>query len=273
MMPKITKIEVQKNNSERFNLYLDGVFEMGVDINTLVYFNLKKDQQVEPTEMAEIQQYEQYRQGINRAINYISYRKRTDKEVAQHLAKADINEQTIARVLEYCHEQKLIDHDDYAESLKNTMLRTSDKGPETYRQKLFQAGIENDVIERYVDLYESEQPFEQILHVAQKIIKQKKGTPMQIKSKVSQSLMQKGFTMGTINEVMSELNFSQSEDTLDEMLQQDLEKAYRKYDKKYEGRQVIQKTIETLMRKGYKYDKIKIKLKESGLEDGTETFE
>ena len=122
-------------------------------------------------------------------------------------------------------------------------------------------------------MYESEQPFEQILHVAQKIIKQKKGTPMQIKSKVSQSLMQKGFTMGTINEVMSELNFSQSEDTLDEMLQQDLEKAYRKYDKKYEGRQVIQKTIETLMRKGYKYDKIKIKLKESGLEDGTETFE
>lgn len=41
-MPKITKIEVQKNNKERFNLFLDEAFEMGIDIDTLVKFNLKK---------------------------------------------------------------------------------------------------------------------------------------------------------------------------------------------------------------------------------------
>ena len=50
-MPKITKIEVQKNNKERFNLYLDDEFEMGIDIDTFVYFNLKKGQLVEATEM------------------------------------------------------------------------------------------------------------------------------------------------------------------------------------------------------------------------------
>ena len=42
MYDKITKIEVQKNNKERFNLFLDEVFEMGIDIDTLVRFNLKK---------------------------------------------------------------------------------------------------------------------------------------------------------------------------------------------------------------------------------------
>ena len=35
MYDKITKIEVQKNNKERFNLFLDEVFEMGIDIDTL----------------------------------------------------------------------------------------------------------------------------------------------------------------------------------------------------------------------------------------------
>lgn len=40
-MPKITKIEVQKKNKERFNL-LNEQFEMGIDIDTLVKFNLKK---------------------------------------------------------------------------------------------------------------------------------------------------------------------------------------------------------------------------------------
>lgn len=50
-MPKITKIEVQKNNKERFNLFLDEAFEMGIDIDTLVKFNLKKNQMIDAAEM------------------------------------------------------------------------------------------------------------------------------------------------------------------------------------------------------------------------------
>ncbi|MCD0887169.1 recombination regulator RecX, partial [Staphylococcus aureus] len=79
-MPKITKIEVQKKNKERFNLFLDEQFEMGIDIDTLVKFNLKKGQQLEAADMAEIQKYDHYRIGLNKAIQYLSYKKRTEKE-------------------------------------------------------------------------------------------------------------------------------------------------------------------------------------------------
>ncbi|MCD0913353.1 recombination regulator RecX, partial [Staphylococcus aureus] len=82
-MPKITKIEVQKKNKERFNLFLDEQFEMGIDIDTLVKFNLKKGQQLEAADMAEIQKYDHYRIGLNKAIQYLSYKKRTEKEVIQ----------------------------------------------------------------------------------------------------------------------------------------------------------------------------------------------
>ena len=74
-MPKITKIEVQKKNKERFNLFLDEQFEMGIDIDTLVKFNLKKGQQLEAADMAEIQKYDHYRIGLNKAIQYLSYKK------------------------------------------------------------------------------------------------------------------------------------------------------------------------------------------------------
>lgn len=72
---------------------------------------------------------------------------------------------------------------------------------------------------------------------------------------------------------MEELDFSQSEETLDMLLQDDLEKAYTKTSKKFTGKKLVNKTIETLMRKGYQYDKIKAKLEESGIEDGTEEIE
>lgn len=174
-MPKITKIEVQKNNKERFNLYLDDEFEMGIDIDTFVYFNLKKGQLVEAAEMEKIQKYEQYRQAINIAIQYLSYRKRTEHEVAQHLAKKDISESVIADVLDYCHKQNLIDHKDYANSLKNTMILTTDKGPEIFKQKLREAGIEQNIIDEYALLYNEEQPLDKIIKLANKILKQKKG--------------------------------------------------------------------------------------------------
>ncbi|GJF62885.1 TPA: recombination regulator RecX [Staphylococcus argenteus] len=272
-MPKITKIEVQKKNKERFNLFLDGQFEMGIDIDTLVKFNLKKGQQLEAAEMAQIQKYDHYRLGLNKTIQYLSFKKRTEKEVVQYLQKEEISEQAISEIIEYCYREKLIDHRDYAESLKNTMIRTTDKGPKIYQQKLYQLGIEANIIEMYTALFREQQDFEDIVQIAEKICKTKKGPPSKVKEKVMQSLLQKGFDMDVIHEVMNEMDFSQDEAVLDGLIERDLEKIYNKNCKKYTHQKLILKTIEGLMRKGYKYDKIKAKLEESGIADGTEEIE
>lgn len=272
-MPKVTKIEVQKNNKERFNLYLDGKFEMGIDINTLVQFNLKKDQLLEEVDMQKIQEFDLYRRGVNMAIQYLSYKKRTEKEVRQYLEKYEMNLNVIQQVIDFCYKEKLIDHEDYAESLKNTMINTTEKGPEIYKQKLYQLGIEPTVIDNYTQLYEQQQPLDDVIKVGKKILKLKKGHEIKVKQKVTQSLFRKGYTLDTIQIVMNELDFFQDEETLDNLLQRDLEKVYNKNCRKYDGNKLIMKTIEALMRKGYKYDKIKSKLEESGISDGTEENE
>ncbi|PTE68773.1 recombination regulator RecX [Staphylococcus devriesei] len=267
-MPKITKIEVQKKNKERFNLFLDGEFEMGIDIDTLVKFNLKKGQIVEAKDMEQIQKHEHYRLGVNMAIQYLSYKKRTEKEVRQHLAKNEISETAIQQVIDYCYKEMYINHDDYAESLKNTMLNTTDKGPEIYKQKLYQVGIEPNIIANYVALYEEEQSLEAVIGVAEKIMRTKKGPASKVKQKVLQSLIQKGYSMEVAQQALGELDFTQDEETIDQLLANDLEKVYTKQRRKYDGQMLVMKTIESLMRKGYKYDKIKIKLEESGISDG-----
>ncbi|MDU0423016.1 recombination regulator RecX [Staphylococcus haemolyticus] len=266
-MTKITKIEVQKNNKERFNLFLDEVFEMGIDIDTLVRFNLKKGQILEPSDMENIQKYEHYRLGINMAIQYLSYKKRTEKEVRQHLQQNEISDIAIQQVIDYCYRESYINHEDYAESLKNTMINTTDKGPEIFRQKLYQVGIEPNIINTYVPIYEEEQSFEAVIEVAKKIMKTKKGPEIKIRQKVLQSLIQKGYSMDVVQQAIAELNFEQDENILDDLLQKDLEKVYTKQRRKYDGQQSVMKTIESLMRKGYKYDKIKSKLEESGISD------
>ncbi len=182
-LPKITKIEVQKKNKERFNLFLDEQFEMGIDIDTLVKFNLKKGQQLEAADMAEIQKYDHYRIGLNKAIQYLSYKKRTEKEVIQYLQKEEISEQAISEVIEYCYREKLIDHQDYAESLKNTMIRTTDKGPKIYQQKLYQLGIEPNIIEIFTKLMRTNRNLMILSKLLKKYLKQKKGHKIKLKKK------------------------------------------------------------------------------------------
>ena len=114
--------------------------------------------------MENIQKYEHYRLGINMAINTYHI-KRTEK-VRQHLQQNEISDIAIQQVIDYCYRESYINHEDYAESLKNTMINTTDKGPEIFRQKLYQVGIEPNIINTYVPIYEEEQSFEAVIEVA-----------------------------------------------------------------------------------------------------------
>ncbi|MBI5974717.1 recombination regulator RecX [Staphylococcus canis] len=264
-MPKITKIEVQQNNTERFNIYIDQQFAIGISMETLVHFNLKKGDIIERKKLDDIEKQEFQQHAINEALNYLSYRKRTRYEIEQHLQKKSYPPTVIEGAISFCEKQKLIDHEDYAESLKNTMIQTTDKGPEIYRQKLKQAGIEPQLCEQATEKYKLEQSLEDIVKVARKILKQKKGPSVKVKQKVEQSLLRKGYDFETIALVLEELDFSQNAEDLDNLLQRDLEKVYNKYQKKYEGYELSQKTIAALLRKGYHYEDINQKLEESGI--------
>ena len=72
---KITKLEVQKKNKERLNLFINNEFEMGIDQATYIYFNLRKDMEVTKEQLQKIKDYDQYRQALNQAIIYLSHKK------------------------------------------------------------------------------------------------------------------------------------------------------------------------------------------------------
>ena len=103
------------------------------------------------------------------------------------------------------------------------MIRTTDKGPKIYQQKLYQLGIEPNIIEMFTELYREQQELDDIIQIAEKYLKQKRAQN-KVKEKVMQSLIQKGFEMETIHAVLNEMDFTQDEAVLDDLLQRDLEK-------------------------------------------------
>ena len=69
--------------------------------------------------MQNIQEYDHYRRGVNLAIQYLSYKKRTEREVIQYLEKTIFKVMLFKMSLTIAIRKKFIDHEDYAESLKH----------------------------------------------------------------------------------------------------------------------------------------------------------
>ncbi len=63
------------------------------------------------------------------------------------------------------------------------------------------------IIDDYVDKYEAEQPLEAVVKVANKILKQKRSSSKK-KRKLTQSLMQKGYSFEKIKELWKKWIFS-----------------------------------------------------------------
>ncbi|GGB10283.1 recombination regulator RecX [Macrococcus hajekii] len=261
---KITTIEVQKHNKDRFNLYIDGDFSMGIDSATYVKFNLKKGDVISEEQLVAIKEYDDYRRAINSAVVYLSYKKRTEKEIREYLKKNETAEEIVDAVIKYCYDNRYIDHDDYARSLMNTMINTTDKGPDVFRQKLFEKGIERPIIDSYYDIYTEEITAERMEKLIDKQLKkhQGKASSYMAVQKTIQTLIQKGYNLDNI------MPYLDHKDVTDhEALLKELEKQVNRWSKKTEGYELKTKVVTVLMRKGYKYDAINSALKESGIED------
>ncbi len=266
-MLKITKIEVQKKNKERLNLYINEQFEMGIDQATYIYFNLRKDMEISKGLLQEIQDYDQYRQALNKAIVYISHKKRTKHEVEQYLSEKEYSNDLIDQVVEYCETNKYINHEDYIESLKNTILKTTDKGPDHFERVAKEKGIETNLILTYKEKFEQEMAEDRIPNIAKKIMQKKKQPPNRLKQTIVQTLQQRGYAFSLINEHLTDLNIEPTSDDVENILMKDLEKVYNKYQRKYNGYELKSHVIQALVRKGYTFDMINDKLRESGIVD------
>ena len=70
-MATITKIEVQKNNKERANVYIDDEFFAGMNIELIMKYGLKKGIQVNEELINEIIMEDLKVEAFNKAIKYL----------------------------------------------------------------------------------------------------------------------------------------------------------------------------------------------------------
>ena len=83
--PTVTKLEVQKKNKLRVNVYIDDEFLCGMDATTVINVGLKVGKQVSVSQLQDAIFQSETSVAFGKAVDYLSRYMRTASQVNQYL--------------------------------------------------------------------------------------------------------------------------------------------------------------------------------------------
>lgn len=147
-MKTITAIEQQKKNNKRCNIYLDGQFFCGMQLETVMKARLKEGMTVSESEIASVQLASEKAVALDTALVYLTASSKTTKQIRDYLKKKGYTYLVIDSVVEKLKEYKYLDDEEYARTYSE--LYGNSRGARKIRQDLQLKGVSRDICDKTV---------------------------------------------------------------------------------------------------------------------------
>lgn len=251
----ITKISVQKNNQDRYNIFIDQgkgeEYAFSVDQDVLIKFDLRKGKSVDELSLTEIQYHDEIRKSYNLGVHYLARRMRSEHEIKSYLSQKGVEGLIINEVIHKLNNHGYINDEEFAAAYVRTQMNTTDKGPEVIKLELKEKGIVLPIIERTIEQYPMELQIEKATVLTNKYIqKNQRDSFLVLKQKLEQMLVRKGYTFQVISIAISESELDKNDDEELKIIRLQGEKFRQKFSK-YSGYEFQQKLKQALYRKGF----------------------
>ncbi len=189
----IVELEKQKKEN-RFNLFLDGEFFSGINLDQIVKYNLKNGLDIEKEKIEEIVLESETFYAFNKVLKYISKSMKTKHELKVYLKDKGFNESVIKNVIEKLEEYNYINDELYCKYYVDTYKNKY--GKNKLKQNLKNKNINENIIEKYLDFDEKDS----ILNIKKEILKQSKNKELdlKLKQKIYRNLVYKGYSFDEI---------------------------------------------------------------------------
>jgi len=198
MAKKITALKLQKRNKNRVNVYLDGDYAFG--LSRIVAAWLHTGQELSEEKIAELKSKDDVEIALQRAMNFLSYRARSEQEVRQNLKKHEHADPVIEEILDRLRRGGLVDDQNFAEIWVENRSEFRPRGSQMLRVELRQKGIQDQVI---ADVLGQIDESALALKAARKKARRFQSLEWQdFRKKMNGFLARRGFHYGVISEVL-----------------------------------------------------------------------
>lgn len=196
---KITRIELQKNNNNRFSLFSDDKYVGSASVENLAKYGYGEFE-ISDEEFQELMKKENVEKIFNRCLNYTSKALKTSKEVRDYLYRLKVAPSLHNDIITRLEKLGFIDDKKYLEMYLEEKFNYSTDGSIKIINKLYLKGFDKNDIVPYLHKY-CELEKKNLIKVIETRIKSKGKDD---KNKLIRYLLQKGYEYSLIKEVVGD---------------------------------------------------------------------
>lgn len=137
----ISKIKRIRGKRSQYGVYLDGSLALELSDWTIGKFGMRTGDDLDEQLIDTIKSAEAESRAKNIAINYLSYRPRSSKEIIFHLTKKGFEHECAENVTRYLQSVKMVDDNQFAHAFVRDRLKRKPTGQALLRQQLLAKGI------------------------------------------------------------------------------------------------------------------------------------
>ena len=201
MAGTITALRYQRRNQNRVNVDVDGQFAFG--LAAILAAHLRVGQALSDAEVARLRTQDEVEQAYGRALNFLSYRPRSEAEVRRNLRKKELEHSVVEAVIDRLSGAGLLNDWEFARYWLENRLQFNPRGVHALRQELWEKGVPDPVIGDVLADFDEEPLARRAAEAGARRLVQL--APREFRQKLGAYLARRGFSYAVITPLVEEM--------------------------------------------------------------------
>ena len=245
-------LKFKKTSKDKYKLFLDNNEVITLYEDVIIDNNLLIKKEIDNDTLNNLMNQNNDVYAYNVALNYISIKMRSIKEIKEYLIKKGFSTLIINKIIDKLINNGYLNDVNFTKAFINDQINLSTKGPYKIRKELVKYGVDESIIESEISNIDNNIIKEKLSGLIKKQVKIKKGSVNSLKLKLVSYFTNLGYDKQLVLDELS--NYDLSSDI--NLLQKDFDKLYSKYKDKYTGTKLDYFIAQKLYLKGYTSDDI-----------------
>lgn len=206
-MPAITKLSEQKRRPNRRNVFLDGRFAFGCNLNVIAKFRLREGMQLTDEQVRAIEQGEVRQECFDKALKYLQRRLHCRSELSTKLMRREYGQRIVEGVLDDLMRLGYVDDERFARIKASSAAGHKKHGRRRAMVELLKSGVNGEVARRAIDeVYERHDTLAVARDLAaRQAARLRKLDPTVARRRLTGMLQRRGFDFEDIKPVIEEV--------------------------------------------------------------------
>jgi len=161
---QITKLEYQKNNSDRVNVFVDGKFSFALNTSQIISLGIVSGQELTSVQLQSVMSASDYGFLLSSALNFLSFRQRSEWEIKQYLLKKikskkkkesspdpKENNGLVENIINKLRSLKMTNDEEFAKWLIESRRGSRPKGKMAIEMELSRKGIDREIVHKLLN--------------------------------------------------------------------------------------------------------------------------